>query len=169
MVIPHEKMIRIVGRWTITCEFECIQDVAASSSIKPMQLPDGSYDIVALEEYEDFVINLLGIFDRANFEVIEERKSPYSQSYYFDLVKKDQVDNKSYNYILYVRVSDHSLSPQKVSEQNNWYSLHAESQKQSTTKSKQKWKLKRVTVNKDTYLSYDDALDDLEKRFESMQ
>lgn len=164
------NLTKIIGRWTITAEFECIDDgesIAAAnsiSSIKPLMLPDGTYDKLAVNEYEDFVINLLGVFDRCDFEVIEERKSPYSFSYYFDLVKKDQANKKDYKYILFVRVSDHELTEQKKSNQKDWLNDRAESLKQPETKSKQVWRLKRLLVNKDTYFSYEEALEDIEGR-----
>ncbi len=170
-MIPYEKTTKIIGRWTVTAELEYADSpyVAASESIiKPLILPNGEVDLLALEEYEDFVINLIGVFDRQNFEVIEERESPYSHSYYFDLVKKDQLDKKQYKYILYIRVSDHELSKERIDIQRKWFADHAESQKIPKSKSKQKWKLKRLTVNKDTYYSYDEALDDIEAKLEKM-
>ena len=172
-MVPYEKMIKIIGRWTITVELEYLGDdypidTSSGSTIKPLMLPDGSEDTLAVEEYEDFVINLLGVFDRCDFEVIEERESPYSHSYYYDLVKKDQFNKKDYKYILYIRVSDHELGPERKQNQRKWFSDHAEAQKTPKSKSKQRWKLKRLTVNKDTYYSYDEALDDIEDRLISM-
>ena len=173
-MIPFEQMIKIVGRWTVTCEFEYIGSdypVAASSDseIKPLLKVDGTVDQLALSEYEDFVINLLGVFDRADFEVIDERHSPYSCSYYFDLVKKDQENKKDYKYILFIRISDHLLSKDREKYRNDWFNSRAQQLKEPKSKSKQVWKLKQIVVNKDTYYSYDEALDELEKRFESMQ
>lgn len=169
-----KSLVKIIGRWTITAEFEYSdrsENIAASevSMIKPLVLPDGTIDQLALDEYEDFIVNLLGVFDRCDFEVIEERESPFSFSHYFDLVKSDDITNKDYKYILYIRVSDHELEKGRLSVQREWYADHAETQKQPATKSKQKWKLKRLTVNKDTYFSYDEALDDIEHRLESMK
>jgi len=166
------NMIKIIGRWTITIELEYSDNdapVAASESlIKPLMLPDGTYDQIALDEYEDFVVNVLGVFDRCGFEVIEERQSPQSKSYYFDLVKSEQENKKDYKYILYIRLSDHPLSKLSARRQDEWFASHAEEQKQPATKSKQKWKVKRITVNKDTYYSYDDALEDIEARLSSL-
>lgn len=167
-----ERTVKIIGRWTITAEFEHVGDnyVAADSNaskIKPLRLPDGSFDILAVNEYEDFVINLLEVFDQCDFEVVNEQKSPEFYSYYFDLVKKDQFNRKDYKYILFIRISDHELSEERVSKQREWYSNRAEQIKQPKSKSKQQWKLKRLTINKDTYYSYDDALEDIENRLQS--
>lgn len=172
-MVPFGKMIKILKRWTVTVELEYVGNeypvVSSSSSlIKPLTLPDGSEDILAIDEYEDFIVNLLGVFDRCDFEIIEEHESPSSHSYYCDLVKKDQVKNKNYKYILYVRISDHALNPEQEHNQKKWFSDHAEIQKTPKSKSKQRWKLKRITVNKDTYFSYDEALDDIEERLSLM-
>ena len=159
-----EPTVLVRGRWTITVEFEMMKDIAAATEIRPLRLADGSYDQRALDEYTDFVVNVLGIFDRADFEVIEERHSPYSDSYYFDLVKKEDFANKDYKYIVYVRISDHDLSSDSAKTQNEWISNHAQQQKQPKSKSKQVWRVNRITVNKDTYYSYEEALEDLENR-----
>lgn len=174
-MIPIDQMIKIVGRWTVTVEMEYVADnqpIAAAnnqSSIQPLMLPDGSWDQRALDEYEDFVVNVLEIFEYYDFSIIESRESPYSQSKYYALVKKGDEDRKDYKYILYVRVSDHDLDRSRTRRQKEWFDEHAQQQKQPSTKSKQRWKLKRITVNKDTYFSYDEALDDLEEKLHSMQ
>ena len=174
-MISYEKPIKIVGRWAVTAELEYTSSpyvVASGSTIKPLLLPNGEVDLLALEEYEDFVINLLGAFNRQNFEVIKEIERPYSHSYYLDLVKKDQFDKKQYKYILYVRVSDYGLSKEQISISRKGFADHIESQKMLKLKSEQRWKLKRLTVNtdinKDTYYSYDEALEDIEDKLEKM-
>lgn len=168
-----DNLVKIVGRWNVTVCLEYIGDVSiaasSESSIRPFMLPDGSIDQLALSDYEEFVVNLLGVFERTDFEVIEDRQSPYSHSYYFDLVKKDQLNKKDFKYILFIRVSDHALSGIRVKQQKEWFDAHAQELKQPKHRSKQRWILKYLTVNKDTYFSYDEALDDLEDRLESMR
>lgn len=146
-----------IHRLTVTIYLELNTPVAAS--IKPLQHADGSDDILALEEYTDFLINVLELFDAHDFVVIEERESPYSHSYYCALVKKDQYDAKNYKYILYVRLSDHANKLESKHSTRQYYHQKAQDQKQLVTKSKQTWRLKEITVNKDTFNSYDDALD----------
>ena len=163
-----DNLVTIVGRWTVTVELTYVDDrIAAAtqrSKIKPLMLPNGKCDQLALDEYTDFVVNLLNVFDEAGFEVIEERQSPKSFSYYFDLVKKDQANKKDYKYILFVRISDHELSPDQQHVQRNWFNDYAQKLKQPESKSYQRWQLKKITVNKDTYFSYDEALADIENK-----
>lgn len=173
-MVPYDQMIKILGRWTITVEFVYTGTdsfIAASqeSTIKPLTNPDGTPDQLAVDEYEDFVLNVLEIFDYYDFIVIESRQSPYSNSYYFSLVCKGDEARKDYKYILYVRVSDHSLSKYQIDSQNKYFGQHAQELKQPPTKSKQRWRVKRITVNRDTYYSYDEALDAIEQRFAAMQ
>ena len=165
------KMTKVIKRWTVTCEFEYLGSTTANSSseIKPLLLPDGTYDRLALDEYEDFVINLLEVFDSCDFTIIEERESPYSQSRYFSLVRKEDESTKEYKYILFVRISDHSLESTRNSVQQKYFNEHAQELKQPKSKSRQKWKLKKLTVNKDTYFSYEDALYDIEEKLQALK
>lgn len=164
-----EHTVKIINRWTVTVELTYVGNPSIMSSfnaatVRPFTKPDGSVDELAVADYTDFVINLLGVFDRSDFEVIEERESPYSHSFYFDLVKKDQAANKDYKYVLYIRVSDHPLDKAKASSQRKWFASHANEQKQPKTKSKQVWKLHNIIVNQDTYNTYDEALDATEEK-----
>lgn len=142
------KNLTRIYRVTITIDLEMCNPIAAS--IKPLEHADGSEDTLAMDEYTDFIINTLVLFDVHDFVVLEERESPYSHSYYCTLVKKDDYGSADYKYILYIRLSDH----------NN---RKTQEQKQPKTKSKQTWRLKEITVNKDTFNSYDDALDYIDK------
>ena len=149
-----------IKRITVNISFEC----DLSESIRPLRKPDGSYDLVALEEYHEFIINSLSIFDAHNFEILEEHQSPRSESEYFTLVKSDDLKGENFRFILFVRLSDHPNDEDSYSVTQKYYSDRSDTLKQPKTKSKQIWKLKEITVNNETYYSYDDALEDIDKR-----
>lgn len=138
-------------------------DVIQSSSIEDLQNSNVVYNTIALAEYESFLVNTLDIFEDHDFDVIQEKDSPYSKSYYAALVKKDQVENADYKFILFVRLSDHENNKHTVKGKKRYYRDLAEKLKQPTTKTKQLWKLKEIVVNNQTFDSYDDALVEIDK------
>lgn len=163
--IPDEmkNLVRIY-RINVEVTFELFSDIAAA--IQPLKHLDGSDDLRALELYDEFILNALAVFDDHDFEILEEHGSPFegSHSYYCTLVKRDQLKDMKYKYILFVRLSDHTNREASAASKRKFYHEEAQRLKQPTTKSKQTWRLKEITVNKDTYNSYDEALDDIDKR-----
>ena len=151
-----------VFRINVDVELWLTDKIAAA--IQPLQLPDGTDDIKAIEEFEEFIINALGVFDAHDFVVLKEQESPYSNSWYYSLVKKDQYEAKQYKYILFIRLSDHFNRDASRVQKAEYYSKQAEELKQPETKTKQVWRLKEITVNKETYNSYEEALDAIDKR-----
>lgn len=164
LIDPNAERRESVRIYRMTIDVYVEQNDLIAAAIKPLQNPDGSDDILALEEYTDFIINALGVFDTHDFVVLEERESPYSHSYYYALVKKDQYESASYKYILYVRLSDHMNRKESKHATRQYYNEKAQEQKQPKTKSKQVWRLKEITINKDTFNSYDEALDYIDKK-----
>lgn len=149
---------------TMTIVVELFQDIFAASKIKPLTRPDGSRDLRAVDEYDEFVMNVLSIFDYNDFEIIEEHESPYSDSCYFTLVKKDDFKNQDYKYILFVRISDHENRRSTRRQRNKYFANKAYDMRKPDTKSKQIWKLKEITVDGLSFQSYDEALDEVAKR-----
>lgn len=148
----------------ITVEFELLSEIEATSEIKPLSKSDGSLDLRALDLYDEFIINALSVFDYHDFEVLEEHQSSSSYSYYFTLVKKDYAKNKDYKYILFIRLSDHTNRSESEKARKAFYAKEADRLKEPKTKTKQIWRLKEITINNETYFSYEDALEDLDKR-----
>ena len=155
---------KIVGRITVTVEFE--QPVDAS--IAPLKHPDGSPDQSAISEYEEFVLNALEIFGEHDFEVVEEAESDRSHSMYFSLAKHDDFVNKDYKYILFIRISDHEIRERMKSKRKQYYDRKANEIKQPTSKQKQTWKFKEIIVNDTIFDSYDDALDEISRRLSNL-
>lgn len=158
-----------IFRTTVTVEFELVSSVYSATEIEPLKNPDGSWDQRALDLYEEFIINALEVFGEFDFEVLEERESPYSKSVYYSLVKEQDLQNYDYKYILFIRISDHENNKDTKAQKKAYYDKHADELKQPVTKSKQTWKLKEITVNKNTYDSYEDALEDIRNRLKSLK
>lgn len=154
-----EDLIKVY-RITINIYLENLQ----LEDIPALKSSDGEYDERALDLYNEFVINTLSVFDAHDFEIIEEHQSPYSKSEYFSLVKKEDLNNADYKYILFIRLSDHSNNQITRKATKKFYSDKADQLKQPKNKSKQVWKLKEITVNNKSYSSYEDALEDIDKR-----
>ena len=153
-----------IYRMNVTVEFELIRPIYSDTEIEPLKNPDGTWDQRALDLYDEFIINALEVFDEFDFEVIEEKVSPYSKSEYFSLVKEEDLKSYDYKYILFIRISDHANREETKAQKKAYYDKHADELKQPTTKSKQTWKLKEITVNKNTYSTYEEALEDIRNR-----
>lgn len=159
----------IEDRWVavknlrITVVYEECSKAQVDSSIEPLCDDNGVYSSTALSEYESFLISALDVFDDHDFEVIQEKDSPYSQSYYAAFVKKDQIEHADYKYILFVRLSDHANNKATYKGKQAYYRDLAEKLKQPTAKTKQLWKLKEIVVNNKTFDSYDAALLEIDK------
>lgn len=154
----------IKNKIDIIVEFETISEITAESKIKPLTKPDGTPDLRALDLYNEFIMNALSVFDYHDFEILEEHQSPSSYSYYFTLVKKDDAKNKEYKYILFIRLSDHPNRSESEKARKIFYAKEAGRLKQPETKTKQVWRLKEIVINNETYFSYEDALEDIDKR-----
>lgn len=165
-VDEFKDLVRIF-RFTIDVIYE-ESNLISASSIEPLRDDKGVYNEVALNEYNSFLINALGIFDYHDFDVIEEHDSPYSESYYAALVKKDQVEKADYKYILFVRLSDHDIRKEAKKGRTRFHNDEAERLKQPTSKTKQLWKFKEIVVNKNTFDSYEAALDYIDKQLRSL-
>lgn len=161
--IPDElKNLIKIYRVSIDVVYEEAHAINATS-IEPLKGSDGVYNEVALNEYNAFLINALSIFDYHDFDVIDEHSSPYSESYYASLVKKDQAEAADYKYILFVRLSDHDIRKEAKKGRVKFHNDEAERLKQPSSKTKQLWKFKEIIVNKNTFSSYEAALDYIDK------
>lgn len=141
----------------------------AATDIIPLQ-PDGEqYDPEALALYDEFIINVLSIFDYYDFVILDEHQSPYSKSEYYTLVKRNQYEAEDYRYVLFIRISDHELREEGRSGTMKYYSDRANKLKMPKSKNKQIWRLKSVIVNNNHFKTYEQALDEIEKRLGSQE
>ena len=135
-----------------------------SGEILPIGGEGNKLDPEALTRYDEFVLNALAVFDAHDFEIIENHGSPYTHSEYFSLVKKSDLENYNYKYILFIRISDHDIWDRSKDLQKKYYSNLAETLKQPPTKASQVWKFKNIVVNKEHFDTYEEALDAIDQR-----
>lgn len=159
----------------IIVNLEPIIDIAASS-IHRIYNKDGSIDQWALIEYEDFVINVLALFDYYDFEVLDEQYSNKSKtSMYFTIYRKSESNEADIKCLFFIRISDHdyqekSKENRKETEKNRteYHKREAERLKQPKTKKRQKWKVRNIIVNDEIFDSYTEALDAVEKMLKEL-
>lgn len=153
-----------VHRIDVKVILEPIPSEIAATKILPLQ-PDGEkYDKHAVDLYDEFIMDALAIFDYYDFVILDEHQSPYTKSEYYTLVKKSQYEQQDYRYVLFIRLSDHETESETRKSKMRYYSAIADEIKQPITKHKQVWRLKEIIVNNQHYLSYEDALADIDKR-----
>lgn len=149
-VIPKELKIEI--------EFEPI--VIRTSTIRPIGGHDGvPLDEKALAEYNDFILDVMMIFEDRGYETIEDSPSPMSESRYFTLYNKIDSTADNIKCLIFWRISDHKLPKDREVRQRRYYANKAEELKRPKSKSRQNYRLKEIIVNSDTFESYDAALD----------
>jgi hypothetical protein len=136
----------------------------AATDILPLQLDGEKYDKHAVALYDEFIMNILAIFDYYDFVILEEHQSPYTKSEYYTLVKKSQYEAQDYRYVLFIRISDHETEIETKKSKMRYYSAVADEIKQPVTKRKQVWRLKEIIVNNQHYASYEEALEDIDRR-----
>ena len=138
------------------------EDIAASSKIKPIYIDENTIDPLALIEYQEFREDCLNELLFAGFELLESSKSESSvTSRYYTLADSKQTEQGYRSYLIFLRISDHS--PQLTQEQEDWLrqkrDFQAEQYKLPKDKVRQKWKPRYITVNAETFYSYQDALE----------
>ena len=141
----------------------------SSSSIKPIKLDTGEIDPIALDGYEDFVVNLRGILDYYGYEEIEDtHKGNFSDtSQYSSFYKNTDSTKDNIEKIIFVRISDHELDEDSKKGTREYHKYKVDESKQPTDKNKQKWRFRNLIVNGERYESYDEALEELDKRISS--
>ena len=153
-----------VYRIDVRVVLEPVTTEVAATKILPLQTDGEKYDKHAVDLYDEFIVDALAIFDYYDFVILDEHQSPYTKSEYYTLVKKSQYDKQEYRYVLFIRLSDHDTDVETKKSKMRYYSAKADEIKQPANKNKQVWRLKEITVNNEHYTSYEEALDDIDKR-----
>lgn len=143
--------------------------VASSSEIKPVNLPDGSYDEQALADYDAFIDNIYASLCH-RFEVVDVEESPMSKtSWYFWIYGKDANGNIATKFLVRLRISDHRYSERHSGKAERTYvDKKAQEYKQPASKKYQKWKLKNIIVNGQEYSTYWDAENAIDDEMEKL-
>ena len=150
----------------------------AASSIKTVRLADTQIDPVAFQEYEDFVENVLNLLVTYNMNVMELKPSPKSETSWYTWFYPTDADGSVKSKVIFkLRISDHF---------NHWIPKQGKSQKDAdrlmkqsearynqetanryklpeTKSGNQRFKVMNVVVNNETFESYDEALDYVDK------
>lgn len=127
-------------------------------------------------EYQNFLDNLYGIFDRYDFELYDSHKSSYikngSQSEYFDFVKFDDKGN-TIKIMVEVRTSDHEIrNKSNTDAKKSGDKVHIRNLNERAAKISDELGIPRIPVVRfvnivfdgENYTSYDVALSHIEMR-----
>ena len=104
-LVPNAHFVDVDIQVNITC-FE--PNEIAASKISPVIDLAGNLDRYALNEYENFVVNVLGLLDSSRFEEVDISKSNKSATSWYEwfyVRNKDGTVNS--NCIVRLRISDH--------------------------------------------------------------
>ena len=144
----------------VIVDFEIDTAFLEEVEIRPIMTPEGEIDGQALGDYLFFIVQALSELDDAGLTVIEQHDSKSSEtSKYFTLADEDQLKEGNMKYVIYLRISDHvpKLTPTQKKFINN-------KRKEDSNKLKVKWKLRQILVNKEHFLTYDEAAEYVGKK-----
>ena len=136
---------------------------AAFSNIKPVYDDNMEIDEQALADYDNFIEELLGELEYYDFKLLRASESKSSvTSRYYTLANEEQVESDDIKYIVFLRISEHhaSLDEEQKAWVRNERRKDLERFKKPVTKKHQKFKVKEIIVNNESFASYDDALED---------
>ena len=121
---------------------------------------------IAKAEYDEFLINIMEVMDACGFEILDEHQSDRvgSDSAYFTIYKKSESSETDIKCLVFIRISDHDMNEETNRQRKQYHEMLAEKYKQPRTKVKQRWKFRNIIVNNETFSSYDEALDDIERK-----
>lgn len=170
--IKGSGLIKVSGDNTIDVCYD-VPDASILAEIvggiTPVMWDNKKIDEQALADYDAFVSNVYEIL-YTFFDIVNIEKSNRSEtSWYFWLYAKNKDDKVATKVLIRLRLSDHEL-PDTHDEQaeNEYIGREAEKYKRPKDKLRQRWKLKNIVVNNDTYSSYDDAEDAIDEYLEEL-
>lgn len=169
--VPNAHFVYIDIQVNITC-FE--SNEMAASKISPVIDLAGNLDKYALNEYENFVVNVLGLLDSSRFEEVDISKSNKSATSWYEwfyVKNKDSTVNS--NCIIRLRISDHinhvrlsdskSLEAQELrkaarrSEARYLQDFANKHKKSPDATHNQRYYSTEIVVNQETFDTYLDA------------
>lgn len=140
------------------------QEVSATISLAPKPIFGDDSGILETE-YATFKVNVLGLLDYYDCEVIEHTSSEVlgSLSYYFYFF----LPKRKTGALIILRISDHVQTPHEGESADRWKDrLSAYSGNKAaklTGVSRQKWKLKDIIINNKHYSDFDEAYDAIDR------
>lgn len=157
--------------WNVVAYLEAADDysLAANTKIMPLKSQNGELDQQALTQWNTFIDNVISYLEYLDFEIIDDHSSNRSSSYshYTAFYPVDREGNLKSEHLINFRISDH-IVPHLKSKSRHYYQNLANRNKRSEG-SKQKFRLISVTVNDETFETYEQALSYIEKQLENLQ
>lgn len=139
-----EPVLNLLIEVTLT---DVNSEYLAASNIEPVRLANKQIDPVAFQEYEDFVENVLNLLVTYNMNVMELKPSPKSETSWYTWFCPVALNGSVKSEVVFkLRISDR-------------YKLL------KTKSGNQRFKVMNVVVNNETFESYDEALDYVDKLF----
>ena len=150
-----------------------LEEGTAVSEITPFYDAKGIRNQNAFREFEDFIVNILGLFSALGFKDVEydiSRKS--GTSHYFTFYSIDKQGNAKEKQLIILRISDHDRAEGMNEEEWRAFQRKQSTENQATAdrykekfgkRINQVWAFKNIIINKKEYKSYDDALDEVER------
>ena len=147
-----------------------IESKVLSTEVNPI-LVDNMIDDQALADYNAFIETTWEILDYYGFELLSNTESgsyPHTSKYYW-IAHITDVEEGNIPLMIKLRISDHAqhFNPQFVSKLRKKNSQEAENLKTPKDKLKQRYLVKEVIVNNQTYRTYEEALGALETEIRS--
>ncbi len=138
------------------------------SKIHPVKLPNGERDLQALADYNSFVTNVYGIISEY-FDIVEIEESTKSDtSWYFWIYAKNENGEIATKFLIRLRLSDHEYTQRHSTElEKAFVDKKAQELKRPREKKLQKWRIREIIVNDETYHSYDEAEDAIDEELEA--
>lgn len=124
------------------------------------------------DEFNDFVENVRDLMETFYFEVDDSHPSnrKRSASHYFSFYPADHDHEPCYEYLYFLRISNHERQSEKQNPYPKYY--HDTAQKYKKPKNKlgdQLHKKMEIIVNGEKYDDYDDAFEAVLKKFENIR
>lgn len=157
--------------WNIVAHFEAASEssLAADTKIVPLRDEEGNLDQQALTQWNTFIDNVVSYIEYLDFEIVDNHSSnrPTSYSHYTSFYPTDKNENQKTEYLINFRISDHVVNHLK--KKSRYYYQNLAKRNKRSEGDKQKFRLVAVTVNNETFETYEQALSYIEKQLENLQ
>ena len=160
-----------ITEWNIVAYFEAADEssLAANTKIVPLKDENGQLDQQALTQWNTFIDNVVSYIEYLDFEVIDNHSSNRASSYshYTSFYPVDREGNLKGEYLINFRISDHVVNHLK--KKSRYYYQNLAKRNKRSEGEKQKFRLVAVTVNNETFETYEQALSYIEKQLENLR
>lgn len=137
-------------------------------------VPAGKLNLTPQEimDFRDFIMDVGGLIDTFNFEIMDEHPSRYerSASYYYAFYPTNSDFIVCYNNLYFLRISTHERPSKKRNPFPKYYQDTAQELKMPKSKpGVQYHRCIEVIINNERYDDYDDAFEAMKKKFLNIQ